>query len=137
MGKKRNKIVKKQEKRPSQTKPQTTHIASELSWNHRQPSTESEIDLTEKADEPPLQEAQEKVVKIETDIAASQENKLLMRKPVKSGSPSQRELKTLFVLSSNLAGVKSSVKKLNDCLKLFETLYEKQTGISDWKSIFT
>lgn len=49
------------------------------------------------------------------------------RKPVKSGSPGHRELKTLFVLSSSFGGAKSNVKKLNDCLKLFETLYEKKS----------
>lgn len=140
MGKKRNKLVKKHQDKRAHTQQQQQQPKQE-----RPPSTESEeiIDLDEKSvqvetviDEIKVATTTEaKPTTTTTDVEAA--NKLLMRKPIKSGSPSQRELKTLFVLSSNLGGMKSSLKKLNDCLRLFETLFERQPDLhvsNDWQS---
>lgn len=77
---------------------------------------------------------QQDTLKIITDIEAiriESEPKAPVRKPVKSGSPGHRDLKSLFVLSSSHGATKSNVKKLNDCLMLFETLYEKKPEFSE------
>lgn len=96
-------------------------------------SESSEIDLDEKAEQ-----HQQDLIKIDTRVEIKQQEAVVenepIRKPIKSGSPGQRELKTLFVLSSSVGGLKPNVKKLNDCAKLFEVLYEKHAELCDSKN---
>lgn len=156
-GKKRGKFGRKHDKKKS--KP-SSDSADWRPKQIESKSSESDIDLDERADtvqtvplstlttnQPTVQQSfQQDTLKIITDIEAihfeaesrtatttttTTTTTAAARKPVKSGSPGQRDPKSLFVLSSSMAGAKSNVKKLNDCLKLFETLYEKKPELRE------
>jgi hypothetical protein len=71
----------------------------------------------------------------ELEVQQTEKDQQKAKKPLKSGSPNQRDLKSIFILSSNLGGAKSNLKKLTDCLSLFETIYPKDANITSLENL--
>ena len=89
-----------------------------------------------------LNSIQNEITLKDSGIVIEQEvEKLIQKKTTKqtvipsviaTSTSAQRELKTIFLLSSH--GNKSPKSKLKDCITLFETLYEKNEQIKNRKN---
>ena len=130
IGKKKNKVFKKaRATKKQESNDQASYKQNEIADVDELKNYESDKEMTSMISSPTKNtelktNSNEELHDLESsERLVGNQLKITNKKMIKLGSNQRGEIKSLFLLSSH--GGKSQTLKLQDCLKLFETLYEK------------